>query len=174
MTLAGSMKLRNFLLMVVLVGAGGVTVSYMACSKKHDDPKITNDDRNMTKPSVPPVTDIRPAVPPPTPMPDAAVAASSDLAARAYDADVLAWRTKTAPKGKIKDAAPKASYKLDLYQDAGKSTIDRAKLDANRNGKWDDKYTFDGETITLEHAPGDDEKYTEKYHWNGSGWTKAQ
>jgi len=27
MTLAGSMKLRNFLLVVVLVGAGGVTAS---------------------------------------------------------------------------------------------------------------------------------------------------
>jgi hypothetical protein len=169
MTLAGSMKLRNFLLLVVLVGVGAVSVSYMACSK-HDEPKVAD------KPMVPPVTDIKPAVPPPTPLatPDAAVAATADLAARPYDADVLAWRSKTAPKGKIKDAAPKASYKLDLYQDAGKSTIDRAKLDANRNGKWDDKYTFDGDTITLEHAPADDEKYTEKYHWNGSGWTTAK
>jgi hypothetical protein len=169
MTLAGSMKLRNFLLMVVLVAAGAVTASYLACSSKHDEPKA--------KPTTPPVTDIKPAVPPPTPMPpvDAATppVAAPDLAARPYDADVLAWRTKTAPKGKIKDAAPRAAYKLDLYQDAGKSTIDRAKLDANRNGKWDDKYTFDGDAITLEHAPADDEKYTETYHWNGSGWTKA-
>jgi hypothetical protein len=173
MTLAGSMKLRNFLLVVVLVGAGGVTASYLACSSKHDEPKITNDDRNMTKPAVPPPAPA--TAPPPAPAVDAAVAAqTSDLAARPYDADVLAWRTKTAPKGKIKDAAPGASYKLDVYQDKGKPTIDRAKLDANRNGKWDDKYTFDGDTITLELAPADDEKYTEKYHWNGSGWTKAE
>ncbi len=169
MTLAGSMKFRNFLLMVVLVGAGAVTASYLACSSKHDEP--------TPKPTTPPVTDIRPAVPPPTPMPpvDAAIApvATSDLAARPYDADVLAWRTKTAPKGEIKDAAPHASYELDLYQDGGEPTIDRAKLDANRNGKWDDKYTFDGNSITLEHAPADDEKYTERYHWNGSGWTKV-
>jgi len=169
MTLAGSMKLRNFLLVVVLVGAGGVTASYLACSGKHDEP-------DKTKAVTPPVTDIKPAVPPPTPMPPppptpATGSASSDLAARPYDADVLVWRTKTAPKGKIKDAEPHAAFKLDLYQDHGKSTIDRAKVDANRNGKWDDKYTFDGDTITLEHSPGDDEHYTQKYHWNGSGWT---
>src|SRR5262249_24985747 len=85
-----------------------------------------------------------------------------------------AWRTKTAPKGKIKDAEPHAAWKLDLYQSPGKPTIDRAKLDANRNGKWDDKYTFDGETITLELAPADDEHYTQRYHWNGSGWTLVQ
>ena len=169
MTLAGSMKLRNFLLVVVLVGAGGVTASYLACSGKHDEPKA----------KTPPVTDIRPATPPPTPMPTPAPAsapvgsASSDLAARPYDADVLAWRTKTAPKGKIKDAEPHAAFKLDLYQDPGKSSIDRAKLDVNRNGKWDDKYTFDGDTITLEIAPADDEHFTQKYHWNGSGWTLA-
>ena len=119
------------------------------------------------------MTDIRPAVPPPTPVQpvDAVMSPASDLAARPYDADVLAWRAKTAPKGKIKDAEPHAAYKLDLYQDAGKPTIDRAKLDANRNGKWDDKYTFDGDTITLEHAPADDESDTQRYHWNGSGWS---
>ncbi|HEY1817874.1 MAG TPA: hypothetical protein VGG74_36280 [Kofleriaceae bacterium] len=155
------MTLRNFLLMIAAVGL-------MACGKKHDeDAKIVE--------KVPPPSDIRPAVPPPTPMPplDAASQPVSDLAARPYDADVIAWRGKKAPKRKIKDAAPGASYKLDLYQDAGELTIDRAKVDANRNGKWDDKYTFAGDTITLEHAPADDEHYTEKYHWNGNGWTRA-
>jgi hypothetical protein len=157
------MTLRNVLLMIAAVGL-------MACSKKHDEPSKVVE-------KVPPPTDIRPAIPPPTPMPPlddaAAPQSASDLAARPYDADVLAWRGKTAPKGKIKDAAHGASYKLDLYQGAGKPTIDRAKVDANRNGKWDDKYTFDGDTITLERAPADDEHYTEKYHWNGSGWTRA-
>ena len=163
MTLAGSMKLRNFLLVVVLVAAGGVTVSYMACSKKHDEPaKVVT---QPPKPAPPPPAPAPPPPAPPTP--------TSDLAPRTYDADVLAWQGKTAPKGKIKDVAPHATYKLDLYQDAGKPAIDRAKLDANRNGKWDDKYTFDGDTITLEHAPADDEKYTETYHWNGSGWTRV-
>jgi hypothetical protein len=166
--LAGSMKLKNFVLLVVLVGAGAVTVSYMACSKHDSAPKPAP---GPPAPPMPPPTPTPTPTPPPTPP---APAATSDLAARPYDAEVIAWRTKTAPKGKLKDADPGAAWKLDLYEDTGKPTINRAKVDANRNGKWDDKYTFDGDKITLQHAPADDEHYTETYHWNGTGWTRAQ
>jgi hypothetical protein len=97
---------------------------------------------------------------------------SSDLAARAWDADVLSWRTRSISSDKQKDVSKGKSYKINVYKDAGSSTVNRAKVDVNRNDKWDEKYTFDGEKITLQRAPNDDEHYSETYHWNGSGWTK--
>lgn len=168
MTLAGSIKLRNFLLLVVLVLGALTAVGFVACHGKTEG-----------KPT-PTVETATPAVSPtaptaPTPPADAAsvTASASDLAARPYDAEVLAWRGKSLPGGKGKDVHKGVAYKINVYMDSGKSTVNRAKVDANRNDKFDDKYTFDGETITLQRAPADDEHYTETYHWNGSGWSRA-
>ena len=77
------------------------------------------------------------------------------------------------PSGdKMKDATKGKAYKLNLYKDAGQSTVNRAKIDLDRDDKFDEKYTFETTKITLQRAPNDDEQYTETYHWNGSGWTK--
>ena len=65
-----------------------------------------------------------------------------------------------------------AGFTVSGYQIVGLNHMNRAKVDVNRNDKWDEKYTFDGEKITLQRAPNDDESYTETYHWNGSGWTR--
>ena len=72
----------------------------------------------------------------------------------------------------MKDATKGKPYKVNLYKDAGMSTVNRAKVDIDRDDKFDEKYTFETTKITLQSAPNDDEKYTETYHWNGSGWTK--
>jgi hypothetical protein len=164
MTLAGNMKLRTFLVIAVLVVAGGITGSYVMCSGSSHDvaPKPL-----LTEASPAPVIHVVDAAPPP----DAPPAIASDLAARPYDADVIAWRTKTLAKGKGKDVSKGRPWKLNVYADDG-TTVNRAKVDANRNNKFDDKYTFKGDQIVLEHAPNDDEHYTESYVWNGTGWTK--
>jgi hypothetical protein len=159
------MKLRNFLLLVVLAGGGAITASYLACSKSSEPAK---EKEHIAMPA--PAVDAAVVVAPP----DAAVAAAphADLLPRPYDAEVLAWRTKSVAGGKGKDVSKGRPFKINVYQDAGSKTVDRVKVDANRNNKFDDKITFKGDQITLEHAPADDEKYTEKYLWNGAGWTK--
>ena len=93
---------------------------------------------------------------------------------RAYDPVVLSWQGRSITGSKQKDVAKGQPYKIDVYQDSGKTSVNRVKVDANRNNKWDDKYTFEPGKITLEHSPADDEKYTEKYHWSGSHWEKAK
>jgi hypothetical protein len=108
----------------------------------------------------------------PTPVETKPTAGASDLAARPWDAEVLSWRTRSISSDKQKDVSKGKSYKINVYKDAGSSTVNRAKVDVNRNDKWEEKYTFDGEKVTLQRAPADDENYTETYHWNGSGWTK--
>lgn len=101
-------------------------------------------------------------------------APTPDLPARPYDAEVLAWKDRSISGDKIKDASKGRPYKINVYMDAGRKTVNRAKVDVNRNDKWDEKYTFEPGKITLQRAPADDEKYTETYHWTGAGWTRAQ
>jgi hypothetical protein len=160
------MKLRNFLLLVVLVGGGAITASYMACSKSSEPAKTKDEHIAMPPPADAAVAAAPVAIPAPPPTPHA------DLLPRPYDAEVLAWRGKPLAAGKGKDVSKGHPFKINVYQDAGSKTVDRVKVDANRNNKFDDKITFKSNEVTLEHAPADDEKYTEKYVWNGAGWTK--
>jgi hypothetical protein len=166
--LAGKMKLRNFLFIVVVVVGGGITAaSYLACGKS-SEPAHKKETVAMPAPA---------DAPPPPPPVDAGVAVAaptSDLLPRPYDAEALAWRTKSITGGKAKDVAKGRPFKIDAYEDAGSPTVNRVKVDANRNNKWDDKITFKPNEIVLERAPADDEKYTETYTWNGAGWTKKK
>jgi hypothetical protein len=162
------MKLRNFVLIVMLGATAAIAGVYAACGRGHSEPTPTV---QAERPAPPPAPDAATAAAPaPEPTP---AGAASDLPARPYDAEVLAWRTRSISGDKQKDVARGAAYKINVYQDSGSKTVNRAKVDANRNDKWDDKFTFEGEKITLQRAPADDEKYTETYHWNGSGWTRA-
>jgi hypothetical protein len=181
MTLAGNMKLRNFVLLaIVAVGAASAGL-YMACgSKKHSEAekeekaeRHREQEAKEAAKSAPVATpDAAVAVAPVTPPP--ATAGKVDLAARPYDAEALAWKGKTISGDKVKDASHGKPYKINVYKDAGSPTVDRLKIDLNRNDKYDEKISFDKDgTITLERAPADDEKYTETYHWNGTGWVKA-
>jgi hypothetical protein len=85
---------------------------------------------------------------------------------------VIAWSKRAISGDKMKDATKGKPYKVNLYQEAGHSTVNRAKVDVDRDDKFDEKYTFETTKITLQRAPNDDEQYSETYHWNGSGWTK--
>jgi hypothetical protein len=166
--LAGNMKLRNFVILVI-VAIGAIVAAFAACHSKQ---------AHVPKDATP-----APAVMPAVPQADAALAApapsadatTSDLAPRAWDDEVLAWRTKTVANGKGKDVHKGVPYKINVYEDTGHKTVNRVKVDANRNDKFDDKYTFkDDGSISLERAPADDEHYSESYIWNGAGWTRAK
>lgn len=60
---------------------------------------------------------------------------------------------------KIKDASKGRPFKINLYSDDG-TRFNRAKVDLDRDDRWDEKWTFkpDGST-EREVAPNDDENY---------------
>lgn len=171
--LAGRMKLTHFWILATIVGGLGIFGLTRACKSSGDDvpapATVAENPRPMTPPPGP-VT--APGPSDPGPGSAAAPAGPSDLAARPYDAEVIAWSKRSISGDKMKDATKGKPYKLNLYKDAGMTTVNRAKVDINRNDKFDEKYTFESTKITLQRAPSDDEQYTETYHWNGSGWTR--
>ncbi len=179
--LAGRIKLTHFLVLATLVAGGGIFGLMQAC--KSDDVPVPSGATSQPVPSVRPQPPAPTPTPDPTPTPGSTTtppgsatptspSSASDLAARPYDAEVIAWSKRSISGDKMKDATKGKGWKLNLYKDAGHSTVNRAKVDTDRDDKFDEKYTFETTKITLQRAPNDDESYTETYHWNGSGWTK--
>jgi hypothetical protein len=178
--LAGRMRLSNFLILLVVLGGVGIGGLYFACrgsggdsqaDPKGDDKKPVVSTPAETKPPDPAPA---PAEVKPAPPAGKKLESTDDLAARDYDSEVIAWKDKTITGDKQKDVSKGKPYKIDVYRDKGAKTVNRAKVDLNRNNKFDEKYSFDIGKITLQRAPADDENYTETYHWSGTGWVKAK
>jgi hypothetical protein len=124
-------------------------------------------------PATPSPVGVAPTPPPaPTaPSPDVpSQRAASAAASRPVDAAVMSYQGKNIGKDKLKDVTSGKDYKVNVYQDAGKPTVNRAKIDLDRDEKWDEKITFEEGKITRQVAPADDEAYTQTFHWSGSGW----
>ena len=163
--LAGKMKLKHFLALITVVSAAGVVLLVKACKSSEPPPK-PQEVTLAPKPSAEPQPQSPTKPPEPTPTP------ANEMAPRAYDAEVIAWSKKSISGDKVKDASKGKPYKINLYKDAGKPTVNRAKVELNRHDKFDEKYTFEPGKITLQRAPADDEQYTETYHWTGGGWVR--
>ena len=159
--LAGRMKLKHFVALVAVVGVAGIVLAVKACSSNDPPPR-------PQEVAVKPRPEPRPE--PPTPPPQPISPAPTGMPARAYDAEVIAWSKKSISGDKVKDGSRGRPYKINLYKDPGHTTVNRAKVDLDRDDKWDEKYTFEEGTITLEIAPYDDENYTKTYHWTGAEW----
>ena len=95
-------------------------------------------------------------------------------AGRPVDVDLMTWKGRDLGSDKKKDVTSGKPYKINVYQDAGQTTANRAKVDLDRDDKWDEKITFEPTRITREVAPADDEQYVERYHWDGAGWVRAE
>ncbi len=113
-------------------------------------------------------------VTPPDPSPAAPVTsapASAANALRPVDRDILAWRkTATVTGDKAKDVFPGKPYKVDGYKDEGKPGISRVKVDLDRDGKWDEKWDFEGDKVKRKVAPADDENYQQEFRLEGEAW----
>ena len=80
---------------------------------------------------------------------------------------------------KIKDVFPDRPYKVNLYEEDG--LLARAKIDLNRNGKWDEKWTFTpgssgaGDPVVKRQvSPGDDDtNYTLSYKLVDRAWVPS-
>lgn len=73
---------------------------------------------------------------------------------------------------KIKDATEGRPFKINLYSD-DKQHFNRAKVDLDRDDRWDEKWTFkpDG-TVEKQVSPADDEQYSETFVRDTDGWRK--
>lgn len=89
---------------------------------------------------------------------------------RPWDAFLIARVGTNLGTKKVKDAKRGGAWKVNLYQDAGNASFNRAKVDFDRDDKWDEKWTFAADGISRKLAPADDEDYTETYIWDGASW----
>lgn len=166
---AGQMRLRTFLLLggTALVLGGGVfgaaVVSGVFAWRASSE---------VTAPVVPAPVAVAPVATAPR---TAVVDASVPTAAGAREADtvVLDYLGKPLGTDKKKDVTSGRAYKVNVYQDAGQSVANRAKLDLDRDDKWDEKFTWKDGVITREVAPSDDEAYSARYTWTGGAWSAA-
>jgi len=96
--------------------------------------------------------------------------------ARPVDKELLLdWKGKAIPSSKLKDVSRGRPYKINVYKDTGHTTVNRAKVDLDRDDKWDEKWTFEsGGGVTRKSAPSDDENYSVEERWNGSAFVPAE
>jgi hypothetical protein len=175
--LAGRMKLQTFLLIATALMITFSVLAFKGCSKasKTDEagyPVASGAAVVSAPPPAPPVVASGSAGAALVAGSAAPPAGNFDLPARPYDTAILAFKGKHLDSDRIKDASKSETWKISVYQDSGQSTVNRIKVDVNRNGKWDEKITFDGDKVKLARASADDEKYDEEYRWEGGGWRK--
>jgi len=108
----------------------------------------------------------------PQPQPVQPVAAPvAPAPAQTSESVALSYQGKNILSPKLKDVTKGKPYKINVYQDEGHTTVNRLKIDLDRDDAWDEKWTFDSDGISRQVAPNDDEVYGEPQTWTGSGWT---
>ncbi len=94
---------------------------------------------------------------------------------REVDREAFSWQGRTLRSEKVHDATKSKDtpYKINVYRDPGHTTVTRLRIDLDRDDRWDEKWTFDGEAVRRLIAPADDEHYTQTFTWAGNGWAAA-
>jgi len=110
------------------------------------------------------------AAAPPAPSPPSPPTEVSGDALRAMDTEILALARAGIAGDRIKDATAGKPYKVSLYRDSGAAGVNRLKIDLDRDDKWDEKWTLEGEVVKRQVAPADDEKYTREYRLRAGAW----
>ena len=105
---------------------------------------------------------------PPAPSTDGGVVGP----AAAINAFMLTRQGKDLGTKKVKDASKGTAWKVNLYQDDGEATMNRAKVDLDRDDKWDEKWTFAPDGLSKQVSPDDDENYTETWVYDGTRWNQ--
>lgn len=100
---------------------------------------------------------------------DASPAAAAS--ARAHDSDVLAYVGRDIGTDKLKDVSRGKTWKINVYQDSGSASANRAKVDLDRDDKWDEKWTFNSDGVEVQIDPNDSESYSVVRTWDGSSWS---
>ena len=88
-----------------------------------------------------------------------------------YTKDVLKYKDRKISSSIIKDVFASSPYKINVYQDKGKTSVNRIKVDLDRDDKWDEIWTFDENGgISKKVATQDDENYNNTYRWMNNVW----
>ena len=178
--LAGNVKLKSFLLVAGLVSAvvfgvvaGGMVLLGIKTANEPPPPPPPVVVQQAAPPvSAAPAATPAAATPPPVAAPPTATGPVAP-ADRPWDKAVFDRLGQSLPGGKIKDATKGRPYKVNLYQDDGKPSMNRAKVDLDRDEKWDEKYSVDESGhLSRQVAPADDEQYTQTWVWDGAAWVQ--
>ncbi len=178
---AGKMRLNHLLLIVGSVAALGIGGSVVMCKGDSDEKKSEDKKSVATKPpekvkTPPPRPDVSSTTPstaittPSTTTSSTTATTTENDKLRPVDRELMEWVGKDLGSKKKKDAVKGNAWKINLYQDAGKSVMNRAKVDLDRDDRWDEKWTFDGKNIARKVSPNDDEDYSKEFDWSGSEW----
>ncbi len=172
---AGKMKLKTFLGLlglggVATVGGGGYVLSQMEPEPQPEASRLITED--VTRPALttpPPTATAEPATTADAPATPSAPIAGANTG-RAVDPIVLAYQGQNIGSKKLKDVTKGKPFKVNVYQDEGNSTANRAKVDLDRDENWDEKWTFADDGITRKVAPNDDKDYSQVFRWTGTDW----
>ncbi|MFO0576294.1 MAG: hypothetical protein U1A78_20005 [Polyangia bacterium] len=186
------MKYTTFRNLIVLGGLGAAVGSMYMCLRPgavHVSPTpavVSSSSQGASAPESPRPLPAQAASAAQAPVPAAALAPTAPTAKRAdaptggealrpLDDEVLRLAGQRMTTDKVKDAVPGRPYKINLYVEGGR--VVRAKVDLNRNEKWDEKWSFDIEggtpVVKRQVSPTDDDSsYPLKYRLAGKAWVK--
>ncbi len=158
MGLAGNMKLSTFVAAGACATVLGGTGLFLVWPDKPpaEDPPAHSPE---------PTTAVAPTASPQT----TAASVDEGPAPDALTQELLSWNGKDLGSLKKKDVSSGQLYKINVYQDEGHATANRAKVDLDRDDKWDLKIDY-GETITRQVSTQDDEVYDLETFWTGKEW----
>ncbi len=84
------------------------------------------------------------------------------------EAYLIATLGGPASEEKLKDVTGGQGSKINVYNEGGKWA--RAKVDHDRDEKWDEKWSLDGTIVVRQIAPNDDENYSRELRRSNDTW----
>ena len=75
---------------------------------------------------------------------------------------------------RLTDVTEGRPYRVDVYQDAGHATANRADVDLDRDEQCDEKVTFEPGGMIRVVASADDERYDLSFTWDGARWVPGR
>jgi hypothetical protein len=87
------------------------------------------------------------------------------------EAYLLATLGEPASEERLKDVTGGKGSKINVYNEGGKWA--RAKVDHDRDEKWDEKWSLDGSIVVREISPNDDDVYTREMRRLGDVWSEG-
>ncbi len=176
------MKYKTFRALMItgagVLAIGAVAGTYAACSGKSDSTASAT--KTSAPPAHAPAPSTRATVPPRAAStesaPPATSAASSDASAlRPMDQKILEKLRAGFSGDKVKDVFKSEPFKVNLYKEEGKV---RAKVDLDRDEKFDEKWDFDTEggkeKVKRRVSTQDDESYDREYRLEEGRWVEKK